>query len=611
MVNGNSSSTEKSSTTAGESPSSIYKDRIHTIDRGIKDLNKKDIPLAILKLIILAAGLVFLFLTITRPSHRHWPHFSIALGLFIAAAVIHERVLQKKKHLQRVRSVNENEIKSLNHEFLDVDCGEAFADPAHPYTADLDIFGQRSLFHYINRANTRSGIETLAHWLSTHRDIETIGRRQEAISELRENTVFRQNIQALGMTLQNTPQRRDFIKGLFDRPDLVSGNRWLTAAIFSLPPVTLAAVVLVFFGWPWQLPAGFFLLQLLINGLTAKGVSRLYGLTGKTAKALSAYAGIMFEICRQDFSSRCLTKIKQALYVNERCASKWILRLSSLVEWLDLRLSAVHFLFNNILCWDLHLVRKIEAWKRETGEFVHGWFEAMGRTEALVSLANLYFNHPRWTMPEICSPPFKLTADSLGHPLIPGEERVDNDMKIESGGKICIITGPNMAGKSTFLRTVGVNMVLAQAGAPVCATRFLVSSCRVYTSMKISDSLDRGLSLFYAELQRLKMILEAISRSEPVFFIIDEMLKGTNTLDRQQGARAMIGQLIRHRTDGLLATHDLALSQLTEKFPENIINYYFDGEIRDDRLFFDYKLRSGFCRSSNALALMRKIGIEI
>lgn len=595
----------------GKRPEEVYRGRIEAIEVKIKTLNKKDIPLAVVKLMLLVVGLIFLYLFITRPDHLYWPHFSLTVLLFIAAALIHERILKQKRHQQDLRLINENEIKSLHHQFLDVDWGEAFVDTGHPFTADLDIFGEHSLFHYVNRTTTHWGREALARWLSSHWPVETIRERQQAISELKDNIDFRQNIQATGGLLRQARQRQNFIEELLALPSIVLNRKWLTAAIFVLPPLTLAAVFLMLFGWPWPLPFGLFLLQSLLNGVKDKKVSQLCRLTGKTAKILSAHASIIDEIRRQDFSSACLKENRRALEAGKEDASRLIRRLSTLLEWLDLRQSAIHFLVNNIVCWDLHLVRKIEAWKRQTGGAVARWLAAVGRVEALASLANLYFNHPRWVIPEMSGSPFRLEAKAMGHPLILEEERVDSDFTVQGAGKISIVTGPNMAGKSTFLRAVGVNIVLALTGAPVCARRFSLSPCQLYTSMKISDSLDKGLSLFYAELQRLKMILEAIARTEPVFFVIDEMLKGTNTLDRQQGAVAMIRQFIRQQTGGLLATHDLALSKMAEEHPDNVVNHHFDGEIRDDQLIFDYKLRKGPCRSSNALTLMRKIGIEV
>ena len=211
----------------------------------------------------------------------------------------------------------------------------------------------------------------------------------------------------------------------------------------------------------------------------------------------------------------------------------------------------------------------------------------------------------------MCDSGFILNAISAGHPLIPTSERINNSIKLDGDTNIVIITGPNMAGKTTFLKTIGVNIVLALAGAPVCADEFQVSPVCVYTSMKVSDSLDKGLSLFYAELQRLKKVLQAILRKEPVFFLIDEMLKGTNELDRHSGANALIRQLIEHKAEGMVATHDLELTKLAKDYPGKIWNYFFDGYIEDDKLLFDYLLKKGICTSSNALELMKKIGINV
>jgi DNA mismatch repair ATPase MutS len=286
--------------------------------------------------------------------------------------------------------------------------------------------------------------------------------------------------------------------------------------------------------------------------------------------------------------------------------------LSSILGFFDLRLSReFHLLFNNLVFWDLHCVYRIEKWKSRAGAVIHRWFDVIGRFEAFSSLANTLFNNPDWTMPEVCGPDFRLEARSVGHPLIPREENVRNDIGLNHKGSILIVTGPNMSGKTTFLKTLGVNIVLAMAGGPVCAQRFVLSPLKLHTSMKVTDSLDKKLSLFYAELQRLKMIMDAILSGEPVFFLIDEMLKGTNESDRHKGAAALIRQLVGNKADGILATHDIGLTELEEEFTPAIANYHFDGYIEGDKLLFDYKLKTGVCRSSNALELMKKVGIKV
>jgi DNA mismatch repair ATPase MutS len=300
------------------------------------------------------------------------------------------------------------------------------------------------------------------------------------------------------------------------------------------------------------------------------------------------------------------------LLVKGKPASTYIKRLSNLAALFDLRLSGIfYFLLNNTLSWDFHCIYRIEKLVNDIKAEMPIWLNAAGRVEALCSFANLYFNHPGWALPGFVEEGFKLEAEKIGHPLIPANERVNNDIKLSGSGRIMIVTGSNMAGKSTFLRMIGVNLVLAYAGAPVCARRFVVSPLKLYSSMKVSDSLDKKLSLFYTELQHLKKILDGVERGEPVFFIIDEMLKGTNTKDRRQGAVALIKQLLRHNVPGLIATHDLELSRLEEEYPRDIINFHFDGYVKDDRLEFDYKLKKGVCSSFNALTLMRKIGIQV
>jgi DNA mismatch repair ATPase MutS len=256
-------------------------------------------------------------------------------------------------------------------------------------------------------------------------------------------------------------------------------------------------------------------------------------------------------------------------------------------------------------------VYRIEKWKKKTGPVIHKWFDVIGKIEALSSLANALYNNPDWTMPEVSGPNFRLEAHAIGHPLIPKVENIRNDISLDHKGNVLIVTGPNMSGKTTFLKTLGVNIVLAMAGGPVCAEKFNLSPLKLYTSMKVTDSLDKKLSLFYAELQRLKMIMDAILDKEPVFFLIDEMLKGTNESDRQKGAIALIKQLVENKADGILATHDLELTKLEKDYGEFIANYHFDGYIEGDKLLFDYILKAGICQSSNALELMKKVGIKI
>jgi hypothetical protein len=392
----------------------------------------------------------------------------------------------------------------------------------------------------------------------------------------------------------------------------VLNKKFLLAYIHIFPLITLTFIALIFFRVTWLIPLGMIIIQGFVNRSAGKRIARIYKMTSKSSKIFNAYSSILSEIEKEEFKSEMLKTQKKTLFTGNKSASSCIKKFSVLLEYFELRTNPqLHFFMNNILCWDFHWVWRIEKWKKRVGPDIHKWFEVVGIHEALSSFACAHFNFPDWTFPKIVESEFHLETKSAGHPLIPVKERVCNDIRLEGKENILIITGPNMAGKSTFLKTIGVNMVLAFAGSPVCAKSFKVSPLNLYTSMKVSDSLDKNLSLFYAELQRLKMILDAILRKEPVFFLIDEMLKGTNELDRQMGSIALIKQLVKNNSDGIIATHDLELTKLEKEYPQEVINYHFDGYIEGDKLLFDYILKKGICESFNALVLMKKIGIDI
>lgn len=596
------------------SPESIYTARIKDCERGLAGLRRIETSLGVLKLFIVAAGLFALFKAGTAYSSRWLVMLVGAIILFASAAIIHEMFIRKSRALQLLKDINTDEIRSLKHEFLGVDAGAGFEDSDHPYAPDIDLFGGRSVFHYINRAATSAGVETLAGWLKSAprpQDVREIGDRQAAVAEIKGKLDLRQNVQLHGRLIEDSPAKRDGLKGLLAEPPALLPKRALVTVIHLLPLITIGAISLAIAGLPWLIVPAPVLLQILLNRRMRDKVARVYGMTSRTAEILTAYSRIIRELEGAEFESPLLKRIREGLRDEYRPASLSIRKLASLAGYFDMRTSEFfHALFNTLLLWDLHCLYRIERWIQAAAGRVPGWFEAMGSFEALSSLACLGFNHPDWAVPRISETGAFLEAVSLGHFLIPDAERVSNDLRIGGPGSILIITGPNMAGKSTFLKTVGVNMVLALAGGPVCARSFAIRPVRLYSSMKVSDSLDKSLSLFYAELQRLKMVLDAVDREERVFFLLDEILKGTNALDRQKGAIALLRQLA-GKSSGIVATHDLELTKLEQEFPDRIINHHFDGYIEGDKLLFDYRLKKGKCESFNALILMRKIGIDI
>ena len=295
----------------------------------------------------------------------------------------------------------------------------------------------------------------------------------------------------------------------------------------------------------------------------------------------------------------------------EQTASKSLKSLSAILNALDNRMNFVSWtIFNGLLLWDILHMRRLENWQKLHKDKIVDWFESIAELDALICFANFSYNHPDAIFPEIMNGENGVKAESLGHPLIPREVRVDNPLEIKNS-QFIIITGANMAGKSTYLRTVGINLILGMCGAPVCATKFSFKPVEIYTSIRTSDSLQKNESYFYSELKRLKAIIDELKTGKELFIILDEILKGTNSKDKHAGSEALLKQLIRYNASGIVATHDVALGILQESFPDHILNRCFEVDIDGDRLTFDYKLREGVSKNMNATLLMREMGITV
>jgi DNA mismatch repair ATPase MutS len=315
---------------------------------------------------------------------------------------------------------------------------------------------------------------------------------------------------------------------------------------------------------------------------------------------------------RTNFTSLHLQELQKKFKQESSKASAQLKQLKSILERLDLRFNIVIFIpLDVLLQWDLQQVMALEKWKEENHKQVTSWFTALGEFEALSSLATLNFNHPGWTFPVLKAEHFFIEGKDIGHPLIPPAKCVTNPIHIEQQGGLMLVTGSNMAGKSTYLRSIGINTVLTMAGAPVCASYFCLSPVQVISSMRIADNLEESTSTFYAELKKLKTIINKVNNNEKVFILLDEILRGTNSFDRHTGSAALIKQLIKHKAAAIIATHDVELAKMKNEHPENILNYHFDVQVSNDELYFDYRLKEGICTSLNASILMKKIGIEL
>ena len=355
---------------------------------------------------------------------------------------------------------------------------------------------------------------------------------------------------------------------------------------------------------------------LLVSALLAfyisKKVTPLHNQVSKMTDELEVLSDSIQLIEQSGFTSTLLQDLQKQFKQQHEKASSQLIQLKKILERLDLRFNFVVFIPLNILLqWDLQQALALEKWKQRNQIHVLTWFTALGEFEALNSLSTLSFNHPTWCFPLLKEEHFFIEGKDIGHPLIPADKCVNNPLLIDKSGELMLVTGSNMAGKSTYLRSIGINTVLAMAGASVCAKYFCLSPVQIISSMRIADNLEESTSTFYAELKKLKTIIDKVNNNEKVFILLDEILRGTNSVDRHTGSAALIKQMIKHKAACIIATHDLDLAKMKEEYPGNILNYHFDVQVSNDELYFDYRLKEGICTSLNASILMKKIGIEL
>ena len=509
--------------------------------------------------------------------------------------------------------INEEELLSLEHQAHFREDGAAFAPHEHAYANDLDIFGKASIYQWLSRCYTEQGQALLAGNLLHPLPVEQIQMRQAAIKELTAQIEWRQQWQAFAMqTTITTATERRIKHWLQEEEEHFSGTGWKTF-IASYSFFTLASAVAAILGFISG--SVFSLLFILYFGfallLSRKAMGPYAHLNGivKEAATLQALVNWLEGL---NIKAVHLQTLQSQMKSNGGSAGKELSELKAILDRFDLRNNIVGLLFfNSFLLWDVRQMIALNRWRRQNKALVPKWFAALAETEVLHSLCTLHFNNPEWCFPSFSPEHFSLAGEGIGHPLLPQHQRVNNDFEITGTAQIGLITGSNMAGKSTFLRSLGVNVVLAQIGAPVCATRFLLSPVQLLSSMRIADNLAENTSTFYAELKKLRTIIEHVKRHEKVFILLDEILRGTNSYDRHTGAAALLKQLIKEAAVAVIATHDVELAVLEEAYPASVHNYHFDVQVEGEELYFDYKLKEGVCHSLNASILMKKIGIEL
>ncbi|WPP53265.1 MutS-related protein [Catalinimonas niigatensis] len=529
----------------------------------------------------------------------------------------YNRMVYLKQQTAFLKEINEHEIFRLNNELSGFESGKHFISYEHPYIADFDVFGQHSLFQLINRTTTESGRVLLAAWLSAPASKDTILKRQEAIRELAPRLDWRQDFQASGMHFTN--KKSDYHKFLewIERPVhlLPQQTKYLLICILLSALSTAAAVYYVMHAFSENsimslLPL---LVILIVNFFVLKKVkliSREILENIDNAKILGTYHALITRIEAEKFHSQILCKAQQTFSKDNYSAASEINALKKILAIFQNTGNLLYTIFNTLWLLDIYWILATERWKERNGTYLRGWASAVSEFEVLSSLAGFSYANPSFTFPEIKTDPYHIHFEKLGHPLISQEKRICNDFMLNGQGQIAMITGSNMAGKSTFLRSLGVNLALALMGAPCCASAGEVSHMKVFSSMRTLDKLEEGISSFYAELKRVEQLLKLIESRQAVFFLLDEMFKGTNSEDRHKGGFSLIKQLSELNAFGIISTHDLELAKLAGQH-SIVINYSFNSEIKEDIMTFNYTLTPGLCQDFNASALMKKSGIKV
>jgi MutS domain V len=544
--------------------------------------------------------------------HGHFGLAAAASALVFVALTIAIAVVEhgSKQHEARVRYCEDGLARVQGRPIKGAPDGQRFADPAHPYAADLDIFGPASLFSHLCMARTGTGQTMLARWLTQAAAVGEIGGRQQAVAELSSRLTLRQDLWLAGGTVCERVREdalEDWLSGATTR--ISRWQRIVTGIIGAL-----GLVVLYAFANPEAIPVavGIVLVQRLwaqrYRALTKSVEAQVF----RRAYELRVIARLIERLCSESFSDPRLLALTAGLSDEGKPASRHILRLVRLVNWLESRRNQLFVIPAVALLLPEQLSFAIEAWRVRHGAAALRWLATIAEMEALASLATFTFEHPLYPFPQIvehAEPSF--VASALGHPLIPAGARVANDVRLDAGCRLLVVTGSNMSGKSTLLRTVGVNAALAQAGAPVCAATMTMTPLQIGASLRAQDSLEAGVSRFFAEIKRLHAILSMATHKPPVLFLLDEILNGTNSQDRREGAEAIIRQLLERGAVGLVTTHDLALSELANTQSSPGSNVHFQDTLEGDRLLFDYRLRPGVVTRRNALDLMRLVGIDV
>ena len=533
---------------------------------------------------------------------------AIPVAGFIAAVLIHQRVGNQRSRAQRAVRFYRAGLDRLRDQWHGGGpTGERFDVQHHIYAADLDLFGKDSLYQLLCAARTQMGEDTLAQWLLAPADVKAIHDRHASIADLRDRLDLREELAIHGDT-QRIALRADMLIGWAEAPNRLS-RPWIT---WTAPLLACLAVASVFAWAVWDLLfplLAVLLLEIAVAYLLREPIRAAITAVETAYEDLKYLSWLLSRIEAERFDAPPLRALTQELSSHTLSASRTFSKLATIVNLVESRRNPLLLPFVLLLMYPLQTALAAERWRSAHAPAIRAWLEVIGEIEALVSLAQYSDEHPEHPFPEFLEGEAAFQAAALGHPLIPGAVRVRNDVDISGNRRVLLVSGSNMSGKSTLLRSVGINTVLAMAGAPVCAKQLRMTPLQVGASIRINDSLHEGSSRFYAEITRLRRLFEPAPL--PLLFLLDELLQGTNSADRRVGAEGVIRALIARGAIGLVSTHDLALTDIAGLAEGALDNVHFQDEFADGKLKFDFKLQAGVVTKSNGIALMRSIGLDV
>ena len=592
-------------------PDEYYQKQIDHYTARLKQIKKRRNLITLAKLLTFGYMIFLIYLLI---NHSTQPLLLLGIGailVFIFLTLWDSQIIYRQHLIEELLRINTLESDYLAGNFSALDQGERFNDPAHPYAHDLDLFGEDSLFQHLNRTVTISGTQKLVSWLlSLSKDPEVIHSRQQAAEELCAEPEWCQHFRAAGalhptqaldaVILKSGPTESPF----FSKHSTVRLILWIANTI-----VIVSWAVTSFTPLPFSISLVLSLLQLSALALYIKKINAYHQRLNLFLKTISNYLPLVRLIHDQSFRSPYLQKIRHSLFTPESNSLQALTQLHRIQNSLDQRGNIViAFILNGLYLKDFHTLLRLDHWRKKYGPDIETWTDVLSEADALISMANYRFNHPAYCLPVICQDRL-LDTEEIGHPLLKSERNVTNDFSIRSLHQIAIVTGANMAGKSTFLRTIGVNLILAQSGNVVCSRYFAFQPMTLFTSMRTTDSLSKDTSYFHAELLRLQQLVNIAQQEDKVFIILDEMLKGTNSVDKLNGSLAFLKRILSYPISGLVATHDLALGELADDFPEHFFNVCFEIVHSGSQITYDYKLHPGISSNMNASILLKQMGL--